>query len=110
MGRSAFLRGVLTGKLSSVPDALLPVKQAAAVAAQQCAGEVQNLSELALRYCLSFDAVSTVVIGVRSVEELEVNVTDANKGSLSPDCIARLDGIKIEDHTLVTPGTWQGFI
>lgn len=110
MARSAFLRGVLTCNLSAVPDALLPVKQAAAVAARKCADEVQGLSELALRFCLSFDAVSTVVIGVRSVEELEANVKDAERGSLSQNCVARLNEIRIEDHTLVTPETWQGLI
>ncbi|MBS1798402.1 MAG: aldo/keto reductase [Acidobacteria bacterium] len=110
MARSAFLRGVLTGNLSTVPEALLPVKQVATAAAQQCVDEVQTLSELALRFCLSYDAVSTVVIGVRSIKELEVNVADAEKGQLSADCIARLSGLQIEDHTLVTPGTWQGLI
>ncbi len=110
LARSAFLRGVLTDNLPNVPDALLPVKQAAAKVAQECTSEVQSLSELALRYCLSFDAVSTVVIGVRSLNELDVNVRDAEKGALSPDCIRRLSIIEIQDQDLVTPGTWQGLI
>jgi 1-deoxyxylulose-5-phosphate synthase len=110
LARSAFLRGVLTDQLADVPDALLPVKLAAARIVADFAGETQNLSELALRYCLSFDAVSTVVIGVRSLEELDANVSAAEKGVLSADTIRRLSVIEVDDSDLVTPGTWQGLI
>jgi 1-deoxyxylulose-5-phosphate synthase len=110
LARSAFLRGVLTDQLAEVPDALLPVKLAAARIADDFAGETQGLSELALRYCLSYDAVSTVVIGIRSLEELETNVRAAEKGVLSADCIGRLSLIEVGDPNLVTPGTWQGLI
>jgi 1-deoxyxylulose-5-phosphate synthase len=110
MARSVFLRGVLTGNLPTVPDELLPVKDAAAEAARECVGEAQSLSELALRFCLSFDAVSTAVMGVRSIEELESNVHDSEKGTLSSDCLKRLSRIEIQDRALVTPGTWQRLI
>jgi aryl-alcohol dehydrogenase-like predicted oxidoreductase len=110
LARSAFLRGVLTDNLATVPDALSAVKLAAAEAAKQCLTEAHGLSELALRYCLSFDAVSTVVIGVRTLKELESNVRSAEKGALSPDCIYRLSTIQVNNHDLVTPGTWQQLI
>jgi aryl-alcohol dehydrogenase-like predicted oxidoreductase len=110
LARSAFLRGVLTDQLAEVPDALLPVKLAAARIADEFAGETQGLSELALRYCLSYDAVSTVVIGIRSLDELETNVRSAEKGVLSAGCIDRLSLIEISEPNLVTPGTWQGLI
>jgi aryl-alcohol dehydrogenase-like predicted oxidoreductase len=48
---------------------------------------VESLAELALRYCLSHPAVSTVVAGMRSVLNVEANVRAAGLGSLAPEQI-----------------------
>jgi aryl-alcohol dehydrogenase-like predicted oxidoreductase len=45
---------------------------------------VERLPEFALRYCISHPAVSTVIPGMRSVKNVEANVTAANAGPLSP--------------------------
>ena len=51
------------------------------------------LPELALRFVLSNDAVSTVLTGVRSIEELESNVAAAEKGPLPENVLAELKRI-----------------
>ena len=51
------------------------------------------LAELALRFCLSNPDVSTVLMGARSREEVELNVASANRGPLSTKLLRRLDKI-----------------
>lgn len=52
--------------------------------------EVRSLPELALRFCLSNPAVSTVIAGMRSTRHLESNLIAANKGPLSSALLRRL--------------------
>jgi len=52
-----------------------------------------ELSELALRFALSNPDVSTVLMGPRSVAEVESNVAAAEKGPLPADVLKRLDAI-----------------
>ena len=110
LARSAFLRGVLTSQIDSIPDRLAPLKRTAVHALTELKGEVGTLSELALRYCLSFKEVSSVIIGVRSLSELEVNMANASKGGLSAEKIRRLHDISVEDQALVDIRNWGSLI
>ena len=49
-----------------------------------------GLAEIALRYVLSHDAVSTVIPGMRSVRNVERNLAAADKGALSGAEVSRL--------------------
>ena len=69
--RSAFLRGVLTEQLESIPSRLDALKTAARSACEIVGSEASRLSETALRFCLSFQAASSVILGMRSEVELE---------------------------------------
>jgi aryl-alcohol dehydrogenase-like predicted oxidoreductase len=51
------------------------------------------LPELALRFVLSNPAMHTVLMGARSVAEVEANVAAAAKGPLPADVLAQLDAI-----------------
>jgi aryl-alcohol dehydrogenase-like predicted oxidoreductase len=48
------------------------------------------LAELALRWILMFDAVSTAIPGARRVSQLEQNVSAASRPELSPELMQRL--------------------
>ena len=52
-------------------------------------GNVENLGEAALRFCLSHPAVSTVIPGMQRVSSVEAN-TKASKGPLPPEDLALL--------------------
>ena len=54
--------------------------------------EVETLPELALRFCLSSPAVSTVIPGMRRPAHVQQNVAAAVKGSLKPQMLSRLEG------------------
>jgi aryl-alcohol dehydrogenase-like predicted oxidoreductase len=62
--------------------------------AQQIAADadvpVEELASVALRFCLSQPAVSTVIPGMRSVRNVERNVTAAEAGPLDENVLERL--------------------
>jgi aryl-alcohol dehydrogenase-like predicted oxidoreductase len=51
------------------------------------------ITELALRWVISNEAVDTVLLGARSAEEVEAGVAAVEAGPLSQDLLARLDEI-----------------
>jgi len=52
--------------------------------------EAQTLPELALRFCLSNDAVSSVIPGMRSAARVDANAPAGDGRALSPDLLAAL--------------------
>lgn len=50
----------------------------------------EELPEMALRFCLSHPAVSTVIPGMRTVRHVEANCAAPEKGPLPPETLARL--------------------
>jgi aryl-alcohol dehydrogenase-like predicted oxidoreductase len=52
--------------------------------------DVKTLPELALRFCLSSSAVSTVIPGMRRAAHVQANVAAAEKGMLPPMMISKL--------------------
>jgi aryl-alcohol dehydrogenase-like predicted oxidoreductase len=53
-------------------------------------GEAESLPELALRFCLSHEAVSTVIPGMRRLSSVEANVAVSDGRRLSPPLRAKL--------------------
>src|SRR5437773_4500756 len=60
--------------------------------------EVRTLPELALRFCLSSPAVSTVIPGMRRPAHVRQNVEVAEKGGLSAQMVTRLEGHRWEKN------------
>jgi aryl-alcohol dehydrogenase-like predicted oxidoreductase len=54
--------------------------------------EAKTLPELALRFCLSHNAVSTVIPGMRRLSSVEANVAVSDGRRLSPVLLAKLKG------------------
>jgi len=108
--RSAYLRGVLTGQIHSIPERLAPLKSRALQAQAVLDREVSSLAEAALRFCLSLSAVSSVVIGVKNVAELEANLADAQRGSLPEELMPRLQELSFGDDPIVDTRNWQDLI
>jgi len=53
--------------------------------------EVDSLVELAVRYVLSFDAVSSIIPGMRLVSYVEQNTQFSEKGALSAELLKKLE-------------------
>jgi aryl-alcohol dehydrogenase-like predicted oxidoreductase len=52
--------------------------------------EAESLAELALRFTLSHDAVSTVIPGMRSTKNVAANISYSDGRKLSPETLAKL--------------------
>ena len=108
--RSAYLRGLLTGQVHSAPERLARLKRNGLQALALLQVEVDSLAEAALRFCLSLQAISSVVIGVKSVAELEANLADASRGPLPEEQMSQLKELSLEDDPLVDTRNWQDII
>ena len=58
------------------------------------AGHAVSLPELAVRYAISNDALSTMEIGIATIEELQKATDAVNKGSLSKDALSEIKAIQ----------------
>jgi aryl-alcohol dehydrogenase-like predicted oxidoreductase len=107
--RSAYLRGVLTGQVHGIPERLAPLKPRALKALDLLGDEVSSLGEAALRFCLSMP-VSSVLIGVKTLAELESNLADASRGVLPEEVIPQLQSLSFGHDPIVETRTWQDLI
>jgi aryl-alcohol dehydrogenase-like predicted oxidoreductase len=108
--RSAFLRGVLTAQVASLDARLAPLRDGALEAARLAGVAPQDLADLALRFCVSTPGVSNVILGMRSVEEVERNAASVERGPLDAGLLDALRAASLGDHPLLNPGAWQGLI
>ena len=102
--RSAFLKGVLTPDIDNIlPEKLGPLHGAVQKTLDFLGESVSNLSEVALRFCLSFAEVSSVLVGVRSIAELESNLAVFDKGPFPAETLQALRQFSLEDEELIRP-------
>ena len=102
--RVPFDEGSLTGRIG--PDATFPsgdfrnfyfrgdrkreVWERARAVAREAGVAVEGLPRLALRFCLSPEAVSTVIPGMRTPDHVADNIAASDEGPLPPDLLQRL--------------------
>ena len=77
--------------IASGPDYATDVGQARALRVLVSEGHAGSLVEAALRFPLGFDAVSTVLLGYSSQEQLEVAAAAMEKGPLSAAALRRAE-------------------
>ena len=104
IARVPFDEGALTGNLT--PETKFPKKdwrnfyfkgdrkrqvhERVQALSELLGGEIPTLPNLALRFCLHHEAVSTVIPGMRSVEHVEANVSASDGTALSEQMIGNL--------------------
>jgi aryl-alcohol dehydrogenase-like predicted oxidoreductase len=57
-------------------------------------GYADSLVEASLRYVIAHEAISTVLIGIATLEQFEIGARSINKGPLSPAALARVAEIQ----------------
>jgi aryl-alcohol dehydrogenase-like predicted oxidoreductase len=105
IGRVPFDEGALTGGIRATTvfpagdwreeyfsgDRRAEVERRGKALAELLDDQVQTLPELALRFCLSAPAVSTVIPGMRRPAHVRPNAAASEKGPLSPQMLSKLD-------------------
>ena len=106
INRSVLLKGALTPAAKQLPNELAPLKENSKQAAAMAAELGIDLPELALRFVLSNDAVSTALIGTVTPAHLESAVAALEAGPLPDDVIAELKKLAIADEQQIDPANW----
>ena len=104
--RSALLKGALTSRARSLPPDLARVSGAADAARRTLGLSWEQLPDAALRFCLSARGVSTTLIGVRNLEELDCALSSAERGPLTERELARTGDVAVTDPAIVNPSLW----
>jgi len=107
VARSILLKGALTPKADHLPDHLEILKSHSRRFRDLV--EVSGLGltpvQAAIAFGLAHAQIGTVLIGVRTVQELEENIK-ATEYTLPDDLLTDLDELRLEDPDLLHPGTW----
>lgn len=111
LGRSAFLKGMITAPDDAVPAWLSPLlphkRRLTALAAE--AG--LSSGEAALLFAVAEEGLRSVLVGVDSADELGKNLTTLAKMDSAARIMDRLRSLGVEDRALVDPRQWaeRGF-
>ncbi|MGD0821534.1 MAG: aldo/keto reductase [Desulfomonilia bacterium] len=106
ISRSAFLKGVLTDKWQYLPPALAGLKETVLQVRNRLDGSCMELREAALRFCLSHEAIATVLVGVRTASELEQALVTARQGALTHELREKMACVRVNDEWLLNPANW----
>lgn len=106
VARSAYLKGVLTPKAQWLPDSMRPLQRAAAEVCERFGIDWDELPSYALRFCLSEPDITSVLIGPRTQDELDVALQAAAGGPLPPLLAAQTGALALQDSQLLNPATW----
>jgi 1-deoxyxylulose-5-phosphate synthase len=106
--RSALLKGALTDRAEHLPAHLTTLIDASRRfrALARSLPERPSAVQLALRFCMAHPAVSTVLVGIRHLGELEEAVAAAAMPPLDPATLQTLDDLVLTDENLLNPAGW----
>lgn len=105
VARSVLLQGVLTERGEHLPERLAPLKERSR-RFRRLAGEAGlEPARAALAFALARADIGAVLVGVRSLEELEQNLPAAST-VLPADLLHALHGLRLDDAELLNPGSW----
>jgi len=105
--RSAYFKGVLTAKAEHLPKSCLPLKKASAKVKDVLnMSKWEELTSFALRFCLSTKGINSVLVGIRTPEELKFAVEAEKTGILPKAIFNRLLKLGIEDKFWLNPVNW----
>jgi len=107
ISRSAYFRGMLTNKIIYLNDDWRFLKNAV----QKIKNRINinnwnDLSKLALKFCLSTEGIDSVLIGIHNIDELEFAVETEKEEILSNDILKKLFTLGIKDDYWVEPLNW----
>lgn len=105
--RSVLLKGLLSNRAADLHPALLSVRNHIESYDQLIGGNISDLSTLAIKFALSFPAVSTVLVGIDKLEYLAHAKAAADGNYLSSSILERARGLAFPDPTFIDLPQWE---
>ncbi|MFH1957618.1 MAG: aldo/keto reductase [bacterium] len=107
ISRSAYLKGVLTEKADFLDDRFSVLKEAAGKIKRDLnLSEGEDLTKTALRFCFSTEGISSVLAGVRSMDELAFALETEKEGRAPDTEYNKLLDMGIADKFWLNPANW----
>jgi aryl-alcohol dehydrogenase-like predicted oxidoreductase len=107
MVRSVLLKGALTERADYLPDHLETLRAHSRAYRQLVVAQGQGLTpaQVAIAFALAHPQISSVLVGIRSLEELTENLP-ALTAMLPTALLAQLSALRIDEEKLINPGMW----
>ena len=111
IARSVLLQGVLTERGDYLPDPLTPLRERSQQFRRLAADALPDWTpaQVALAFALNQSPIGSVLIGVRTVEELEENLRAAEK-PLTTTALDSLRDLRLDDADQLDPRWWEQFL
>lgn len=107
ISRSAYFRGMLTKKITYLDNDWSFLKNAAnKIKSTMNIDSWEDLTGMALRFCLSTKGVSTVLVGIRTMDELMFAIKEEKKCKLSDIALRKLLTLRVNDEYWLNPLNW----
>ena len=104
--RSAFLQGLFFRKAKDISSNLIGLLNELKSIQKLCEDYNVSVSDLALQYCLSKDYIDKVIIGVDTLNHLQINIKSCNN-VLPQELVTEVDKIVTKEVELLNPSNWQ---
>jgi aryl-alcohol dehydrogenase-like predicted oxidoreductase len=104
--RSAFLKGALTERAKLLPEGLRSLARASDRMREGLGETWESLPGAAIRFCLSVPGIHSVLVGLRSLPELEVARSAQDAGPLDGAIMRKAELLKLDDEQLLDPSYW----
>lgn len=105
--RSVFLQGLLLMEESAIPNQLLEVIPARWQFEAIARRAGLTLSELAVRHALGMEGVTSVLVGVESLQQMRDNLEIFGRGALATDVQDAVDRTRpVLADRIITPALW----
>lgn len=107
MVRSVLLKGALTERADYLPDHLDALRRRSRHYRQLVteAGQGLTPAQVAIAFALAHPQISSVLVGIRSIEELTENLP-ALTTTLPASLLAQLYALRVDEEKLINPGLW----
>ncbi|MFQ5638720.1 MAG: aldo/keto reductase [bacterium] len=105
LARSVFLQGLLFKRDS--PDFLNGFYPYQKKILEICRAANLSLAELALRYVLSFEELTSVILGMENLTQVQENLKMAKKGGLPLEILNQIKALGTAPRLIIDPRLWQ---
>jgi len=107
LSRSTLLKGILTSKVQWVPEELRELRDAAEGIKRVLECSWDELPQMALRFSLSATGIVSVLVGVRTADELRAALEAEEEGPLPEGDTEATRPFTLSDEHLVNPSHWD---